>query len=115
MTETRALHIAGILFPEFKESADWLRAAEERLQAEIKKQVYPDGVQWELAPGYGSGVLTGFRAAHEFGKLNGRPMPDQYVARLEKMYNYYVYSSVRGRMAAFGDSGHGSNFALCTS
>ena len=108
VAETKALHIAGILFPEFRESHEWLSAAEERLTTELEKQVYPDGVQWELAPGYGAGVLRSFRSAHEFGKLNGRPMPDAYVARLENYYNYYLHSSVNGQMAAFGDSGHGS-------
>jgi hypothetical protein len=44
---------------------------------------------------------------HELAKLNGSAMPQEYVARLEGMYNYYLHSSVAGRYAAFGDSGHG--------
>jgi len=106
--ETRGLHTVAVLFPEFADAAGWLTLSEERLTSELTKQVYPDGVQWELAPGYGAGVLKAFRRAHQLGALNGRPMPDRYVATLEKMYDYFAYSSVDGQMAAFGDSGHNS-------
>jgi hypothetical protein len=74
----------------------------------LTKQVYPDGVQWELAPGYGVGVLQAFRRAHQLGVLNGRPMPSKYVATLENMVDYFAYSSIHGQTAAFSDSGHGS-------
>lgn len=106
--ETSALHVAGILFPEFANAEQWLALAEKRMTEELAKQVYPDGTHWELAPGYGSGVLSQFRKVHELGKLNGRPMPDAYTRRLESMYHYYLYASVDGRMAAFSDSGHGN-------
>jgi heparinase II/III-like protein len=61
--ETRGLHTVAILFPEFGDAADWLTLSEDRLTTELTKQVYPDGVQWELAPGYGGGVLKAFRRA----------------------------------------------------
>ena len=105
--ETLALSYAGTLFPEFTEAAEWRREARRRMAAQLKKQVYPDGVQWELAPGYGMGVLRQFRSFHAFAAMNGDPMPASYVQRLEAMHNYFLYSSVTGRCAAFGDSGHG--------
>jgi hypothetical protein len=105
--ETLALFTAGMLFPEFAEGPEWKQAGTERMWDQLRKQVYPDGVQWELAPGYGAGVLSQFRTMHELARLNGEAMPDEYVARLEGMYHYYLYSSVAGRYAAFGDSGHG--------
>lgn len=106
--ETLALFTAGMLFPECAEGAMWKQAAKERMWKQLRKQVYPDGVQWELAPGYGAGVLSQFRTFHELAKLNGEGMPEEYVARLEGMYHYFMYSSVAGRYAAFGDSGHGN-------
>ncbi len=106
--ETRGLHTVATLFPEFADAKRWLALSEERLTTELTKQVYPDGVQWELAPGYGGGVLKAFRRAHQLGVLNGRPMPDEYVATLEGMVDYFAYSSVHGQTAAFSDSGHGS-------
>ena len=73
--ETRGLHTVATLFPEFADAAVWRTLAEQRLTEELTKQVYPDGVQWELAPGYGAGVLKAFRGAHQLGSLNDRPMP----------------------------------------
>ncbi len=106
--ETRGLHTVAMLFPEFADAGQWLTLAEERLTTELTKQVYPDGVQWELAPGYGAGVLKAFRGAHQLGELNDRPMPADYVAALEGMFHYYTYSSVHDQTAAFSDSSHGS-------
>ena len=105
--ETKALFTAGMLLPEFAEGPKWKQLAAERMWTELQKQVYPDGVQWELAPGYGSGVLSQFRTVQELAALNGEAMPEEYVARLEGMYRYFLYSSVAGRCPAFGDSGHG--------
>jgi hypothetical protein len=106
ISETQALHAAGIMFPEFKDAATWLTLAEERLTGELKKQVYKDGVHWELAPGYGRHVMMMFLKAHQFGVKNGRPMPGEYVDILEKMFHYYAYSSINGQIAAFSDSKH---------
>ncbi len=106
--ETKALYTAGMLFPEFAAGPRWKQVAAERMWNELQKQVYPDGVQWELAPGYGAGVLSQFRTVQELAALNGQSMPEEYTARLEGMYHYYLYSSVAGRHAAFGDSGHGN-------
>jgi hypothetical protein len=112
--ETKALYTAGMLFPEFAAGARWKQVAAERMWNELQKQVYPDGVQWELAPGYGAGVLSQFHTVQELAALNGESMPEEYVARLEGMYNYYLYSSVAGQYAAFGDSGHGNARSVLT-
>lgn len=106
-SEVQALFTVGMLFPEFREAAEWKREAKRRMTAELKKQVYPDGVQWELAPGYGSGVLRQFQGVQDLAEMNGETMPARYVKRLEGMYTYFLYSSVDGKCAAFGDSGHG--------
>jgi hypothetical protein len=110
--ETTALYGAGLLFPEFRDAGGWHALAQTRITAELEKQVYPDGVQWELAPSYGAGVLKDFRRVYELGRMNGRPLPESYQKRLEGMYNYYLYSSVNGRMAAFSDSGRADARAL---
>lgn len=106
-SETRALYYAGVVLPEFAASEEWKTVAAERMWDELNKQMYPDGAHWELAPGYGAGVLAQFRGVHQLARLNDEPLPDGYLDRLEATYDYYLYSSVNGRMAAFGDSGHG--------
>jgi hypothetical protein len=50
--EANGLYHVGALFPEFKDAARWRATALERLTAELDIQVYPDGAQIELAPGY---------------------------------------------------------------
>jgi len=105
--ETRALYDAGVLFPEFTDAEEWKTVAAERMWTELNKQMYPDGAQWELSPGYGAGVLNQFRDVYRLAQLNGEPLPEGYLARLEASYHYYMYSSVDGHYAAFGDSGHG--------
>lgn len=106
--ETRSLYNAGVLFPEFTASEEWKTVAADRMWTELDKQLYPDGAQWELAPGYGAGVLGQFRNVYQLAQLNDEPLPDGYLDRLEASYDYYLYSSVDGKMAAFGDSGHGN-------
>ena len=103
-----ALHTDGALFPEFREAKGWRDYAAQYMWKEFEKQVYPDGVQWELAPGYGAGVTKQFRGLVDTAKLAGDTLPEAYMKRLEGMYNYFLYSSVNGRCPAFGDSGHGS-------
>nr|WP_317235893.1 heparinase II/III family protein [Niabella hibiscisoli] len=43
---------AGSFFPELKMAGEWRRSGIEVLNREIVKQVYPDGIQWELSPAY---------------------------------------------------------------
>jgi hypothetical protein len=105
--ETRGLYNAGVLFPEFAAASEWESVAAERMWAELNKQMLPDGAQWELAPGYGAGVLGQFRDVYRLAQMNGKTLPDGYLERLEASYNYYLYISVDGKMPAFGDSGHG--------
>ena len=110
--ETTALYSAGVLLPEFAEAAQWRSEAADRLVAEVRRQVYPDGSQWELAPGYGAGVLRSFRRGYQIGALNNSPLPADFTSAFESMYSYLLYSSINGTMPAFNDSGHGSITAL---
>ncbi len=105
--ETQGLYNAGVLFPEFTASDEWKRVAAERMWDELNKQMYPDGAHWELAPSYGRGVLGQFRSVYRLARLNDEPLPDGYLQKLEASYDYFLYSSVNGRMPAFGDSGRG--------
>ena len=106
-SETRALYNAGVLFPEFAASGEWKSVAADRMWDELNKQLYPDGAHWELATGYGAGVLGQFRDVYRLAQLNDEPLPDGYLERLEASYDYFLYSSVNARMPAFGDSGRG--------
>ncbi len=55
--ETMGLASVVGAFPEFREAARWRTLAAERMWAAMQRQVLPDGVHGELAPGY-HGILT---------------------------------------------------------
>lgn len=66
-----ALHMmyAGSSFPEFNESAEWRKSGIEVLNKEITKQVYPDGMQYELSTSYHIGTINIFQNALEIAQL----------------------------------------------
>lgn len=86
--ECNGLMHVGVLFPEFKEASEWRKTATERLYAELDRQVYPDGAQIELTTGYHQVSLTNFLRAYEIARINDIQMPSDYIAKLEKMYDY---------------------------
>ncbi len=102
--EGNGLYHLGVLFPEFKESAEWRRVAMERLYRELDNQVYLDGAQVELSSSYHQVSLRNFVMAYNLGCLNGQPIPPDYVAKLERLYDYDLYLAMPDlRMPALND------------
>lgn len=52
-------HIA-VLFPEFKDSKQWLERSLEQLESELDNQIYPDGFQNELSTNYHEVVIKNY-------------------------------------------------------
>lgn len=88
--ESNGLYHVGALFPEFKDAERWRNVALERLRKELDVQVYPDGAQFELTPGYHNVSRDNFVVAFKLARLNNYPVPDGYLERLERMYDYYL-------------------------
>jgi hypothetical protein len=86
--ETNGLMHVGVLFPEFKEAETWRKTATDRLYAELDRQVYPDGAQIELSTGYHQVALGNFALAWDIAHINGIAMPADYIAKLQKMFDY---------------------------
>ncbi|MCX7819118.1 MAG: heparinase II/III family protein [Kiritimatiellae bacterium] len=106
--EANGLYHVGALFPEFRDAALWRAAALERLAAELDAQVYPDGAQIELAPGYHSVSLCNFLGPVESVSRTGFEVPPGYVEKLERMYDYLLSSmQPTRRMPPFNDSSEG--------
>lgn len=78
---------AGAYFPEFKEAAAWRKAGVDILNSEISRQVYADGVQYELDPGYHMGTIESFSRGLRMMDLNGYrgEFPQSYIDTMEKM------------------------------
>ncbi len=105
--EMNGLYHVGVLFPEFKEAFDWRDFAANRLFEELDAQVYPDGAQCELTPGYHCVALRNFEGLWRLAKLNGLKFPKGYLKKLERMYAYIMYMSTPGRdNPPFNDSWH---------
>ncbi|NLH98117.1 MAG: heparinase, partial [Chthonomonadales bacterium] len=85
--EANGQYHVGVLFPEFANAARWRDNALMRLRREIDAQVYPDGAQIELTPGYHNVSLSNFVGALRLARLNDQPLPEGYQAGLERMYD----------------------------
>ncbi len=107
--EANGLFHIGVMLPEMNEAEQWRQVAEERLIAAQREQVYPDGAQIELTPGYHGVTLGNFLGSLEVARRNDLKLPPEFVAGLEKMFEYYVAIVMpNGRLPALNDSGRGS-------
>jgi hypothetical protein len=99
--------LAGVAsyFPEFRDSEKWREEAYERLAHQLSFQVYPDGAQWELAPGYHLFCLDRFDLAFQLAQQTGQEVPEGFGKRLESMYDYAMWlAKPDGTAPAFSDS-----------
>jgi hypothetical protein len=118
--EMNGLYHAGALLPFVKESASWRDFASSRLLAELDTQVYPDGAQIELTPGYHNVALRSFLGPVNTAAAYGHPLPDGYLNKLERMFAYNLWVMRPDRDAPrWNDSWHvnvpsvlGQGFAL---
>ena len=83
------LHI-GLMLPEFRDADEWRDTASQRLMNQLTAQVYPDGAQTELAPGYHGVTLGNMRWALELARRVGYEMPAGFEAGMERMYDYWL-------------------------
>ncbi|MFZ2642297.1 MAG: heparinase II/III family protein [Verrucomicrobiia bacterium] len=107
--ESNGLYTAGVLFPEFRQAREWRRVALERLYKQLDDEVYPDGMEYELAAGYNCWVLREFANILEMADLNGLrgEVPADFLAKMEKMFNYLLYASMpSGQIPGLNDSGN---------
>lgn len=77
----------GCFFPEIGTAANWRKSGFTILTDEIKKQVYPDGMQWELAPGYHNAMISTFINGIKYAKEAGMDsqIPESYRSTVQKM------------------------------
>jgi hypothetical protein len=103
--EGNGLYHAGALFPEFQDAKRWRDTAIGRLDRELDVQVYPDGAQVELAPGYHGVAIRNFLGPAQIAPKAGFELPADYLPKMEKMFDYLLYSmQPDGRMPPLNDS-----------
>lgn len=109
--ESAACFVVGTLLCEHREAAAWRAHGIERLHRQMATDVYPDGLEIELAIGYNDWVLRNFAAVLELARLNGREseIPADYQGQLERMYAYHVYASMpNGQVPGLNDASNSS-------
>ena len=106
--ESNGLYHLGVMLPEFKDAALWRETALRRTMRMIGAQVYPDGAQTELAPGYHGVSLRNFLGVMRLAQANGLPLPEGFAQRLERMFEYYLrIADPALRTPDLNDSGKG--------
>ena len=105
--ESLGVYTMGVLFPEFRDAREWRRTGVQRLYNQIEEEVYPGGMEYELALGYNNWVLSEYCAVLEIAKLSGllAEVPADYKARIEKMFTYQMHNCMpNGRGVSLNDS-----------
>lgn len=90
--EAQRMLYAGAFFPEFKDASQWRKSGIEILNREIRKQVYPDGGQYELDLHYHPACINIFCKALRMADVNGfrEEFPPSYAATIESMIMFYM-------------------------
>ena len=108
-SESNGLFTGGMLFPEFKEAAGWRRTGIARLYQQLDDEVYPDGMEYELAGGYNNWVVAEFAGILEQADRNGLrgELPPDFLTKMEKMFSYLCLASMpNGAIPGLNDSGN---------
>ena len=84
----------GALWPEFKESATWIRDSYDALKIELlEKQVYEDGIQKELSNHYHYVTVINFQHSLHMAEKGGIQIDLACKERLWRMWEYYAYTT----------------------
>ncbi|MFL9829336.1 heparin-sulfate lyase HepC [Flavobacterium sp. ST-87] len=85
--EAQRVLSAGSFFPELKNAESWRKSGIKVLNDEIVKQVYPDGIQWELSPAYQVATIDIFLRGYDAAKMSDltNEFPASYIKTIEKM------------------------------
>lgn len=87
MMEMTGAYTFAVFFPEFASSKKIRKEAAEILSNDLARQVLPDGMQYELTPGYHTLVFSCAFTMLDLAKLEGfsGELPKELVLNLEKM------------------------------
>ncbi|RNC66575.1 heparin-sulfate lyase HepC [Proteiniphilum sp. X52] len=90
VTQAQAVVTAGMLFPEFKKSAEWLSEGANKITDQVVAQFLEDGVQNELDPSYHIGVIADFYNIYKIAGSNHKLnlFPAEYIESLRKAVGF---------------------------
>lgn len=89
--QSKSLLQAGVLFPHFPESNEWIKLAQTRLTQQAEGDVAPDGVHKEHSPYYHLFVLKSLLDIRDFEKAHDFSVGKTFDERIEKMVDVITY------------------------
>ena len=111
MGDLSGLFFIACMVPEFKESAEWLRFSKDELEKECRKQVLPDGTNFEASTCYHRLVLEFFLYSYLIGLRNNLSFSNYYIEVLKKMLEVLCcLLGPDGTNAQIGDNDSGRFF-----
>jgi uncharacterized heparinase superfamily protein len=106
--EAAGVFIGSSYFRSFAEADRWRDQSRAILGEEIRAQTFADGGSREHALGYHLFVLEFFVIAAVVARRAGEPLPDAFLARLEKMLEFLgAFAEGGERLPLFGDCDEG--------
>jgi Heparinase II/III N-terminus/Heparinase II/III-like protein len=113
LSDLAGLAYLGVMLPEIKESRQWRDYAVKEIIAEAKRQVYPDGADYEGSISYHRLVVEIFLSVTLACRDNGISFPKWYWERLEKMLEFVMYyTKPDGKAPQIGDNDDGRLYIL---
>jgi len=104
--EMNGLAQIGILYPQFREAADWKAYAFERMADELDAQIYPDGWQVELSTGYHQVDINNYQWLIDVCQAFDEPVPAVFRTVMEQMHAVNVGMMMPdGRLPDLNDGG----------
>ncbi len=100
-TEMRGLVTMGILYRCFKQHKEWLDFGINKLLEQMDTEIYAEGLQAEMAPGYQVGVINSYNSVEDLFNLYNVELPGDFRESRERMYSVY-YKMTRPNYAVPG-------------
>lgn len=82
--EMNGLGQIAILYPELVKAEEWLAQAEQSLEEELDRQIYPDGFQYELTTNYHNVVIMNYQRFTELAKTFGTEVSSTLLEKLAR-------------------------------
>lgn len=90
LSEAAALHTIGLMFPEFRDSARWLRVGRRVLSAEVRRQVYDDGSYVQNSMNYHRVMMDDLLWAVRLGELSGQRLDAAVYDRFRRATDWLI-------------------------
>jgi len=108
LAELSALILISLTFPQFRDSKKWLKFSVNKLEKEIDRQIFEEGVIWEHSTGYQKFDTELILYPIILLQKNGYLVPKSIIEKAEKMIEFLnLISMKRGKIPLVGDEDQG--------